>query len=1037
MVSRTPARAEISGPLQALAALPAWQVTEIPRPRDTGLEDAARDTGMAQRVAALVSASGSTDPVAVAWVRERAGGPVRVLTAGPGMAGGHDRGQTVLTFPAGARAAPLSPGQSMQILATLPCWTRISGITDILRAERSQPAGVDAEPSLEDGLLSAWLDPFAWLLLAEPVGEAEINDLAADAAHQQLAAENYRSPRSKLAARRAGAWHEELREGITAGMWRVHLLAAAATPHDARRVARLVCASADLRGLPYGLTVRNGAAPLPDTLAADGNGHQQPRIRPFEQPAAPPDRSWRDTPMYLQAQQAQATAGGLAEASRLADDERDTPVPQTPFIASTRLVAALARVPARELPGLRFTLRPQFDLTPETSTVPGDGAGPAGIAAGAVLDWNRVPAGTLTLPLSSLNRHVFVTGATGAGKSQTVRNLLEQATQAGIPWLVVEPAKAEYRLMAARLPDAEVITIRPGDLTQPPAGLNPLEPAPGPDGARFPLQTHADLLRALFQAAFQADEPFPQVLAAALTRAYEQAGWDLVTGQAARPGVGPSYPGLEDLQSAALAVVDEVGYGREVRDNVRGFVQVRIGSLRLGTTGRFLDGGHHLDFTALLGTNVVLEIEDAGDDHDKAFLMGAVLIRLTEHLRMRQRAEGPGEPRLRHLTVIEEAHRLLRQPPPGAVTGAAAHAVEMFADLLAEIRAYGEGLIIAEQIPSKLITDVIKNTAVKIVHRLPAQDDRDTVGATMNLTPSQSEYLVTLPPGEAAIHADGMDYPLLAAVPDGTRRETAATAYTTAAGPVITRRSTTCGALCRDQPCTLAEMRAAQRAAITDPRLTLWAELAVIAHLTGWPVPYPGPELAETLQAAQPRRLDCVLSHAVDSAVAARVPAISNRLTPGVLAGHVTAVIRDLAAGGDTDCDAGEPQYLAAPFQWALIQDALKESCASDATAPRHPSSAVWEQSSGRPIPGATCEEQLRVVHRWHTRAQRDTQAITAIVWGARQHTAIEQAVAGRVSDDTWPDQLADALDGFTRVSWTRNLLNASTARDGDAHDWS
>ena len=220
------------------------------------------------------------------------------------------------------------------------------------------------------------------------------------------------------------------------------------------------------------------------------------------------------------------------------------------------------------------------------------------------------------MPRASLNRHVFVCGATGAGKSQTVRGLLEAATAQGIPWLVVEPAKAEYRLMAARLPGTEVIRIRPGDLADPPAGINPLEPAPGPDGARFPLQTHADLVRALFLAAFEADEPFPQVLAAALTRCYETAGWDLVTGEPATPGLAPGYPVLEDLQAAAIAVVDEIGYGREITDNVRGFVTVRISSLRQGTTGRFLQGGHPLDFTALLAANVVLEIEEVGDDRE-------------------------------------------------------------------------------------------------------------------------------------------------------------------------------------------------------------------------------------------------------------------------------------------------------------------------------------------------------------------------------------------------------------------------------------
>ena len=203
---------------------------------------------------------------------------------------------------------------------------------------------------------------------------------------------------------------------------------------------------------------------------------------------------------------------------------------------------------------------------------------------------------------ASLNRHVFVCGATGAGKSQTVRNLLEQATAAGIPWLVVEPAKAEYRLMAARLPGTRVIVIRPGDLGQPAAGINPLEPAPGPGGSRFPLQAHADLLRALFLAAFQADEPFPQVLAAALTRCYEQAGWDLVTGQPATPGVQPAYPGLEDLQAAAMAVVSEIGYGREVaRQRARVRHRPDRQSCGMGTAGRFLDGGHPLDFARAAG----------------------------------------------------------------------------------------------------------------------------------------------------------------------------------------------------------------------------------------------------------------------------------------------------------------------------------------------------------------------------------------------------------------------------------------------------
>jgi hypothetical protein len=555
-------------------------------------------------------------------------------------------------------------------------------------------------------------------------------------------------------------------------------------------------------------------------------------------------------------------------------------------------------------------LQPAFDVSPETAfgddgTISIDDAVPLG----TVLDASLVPSWPLSVPRASLNRHTFVCGATGAGKSQTVRHLLESAAGAGIPWLVIEPAKAEYRLMAARLSGTSVITIRPGDLDGIPAGMNPLEPAAGPGGQRFPLQAHADLVRALFMASFQADEPFPQVLAAALTRCYTGAGWDMVTGEPTIPGTG--YPALGDLQAAALTVVDEIGYSQEITDNVRGFVSVRIGSLIGGTTGRFLSGGLPLEFGKLLSTNVVMEIEDCGDDTDKAFLTGAVLIRLTEHLRMRARAEGPRSSGLRHLTVIEEAHRLLRQPPPGEGGGPAAHAVEMFAGLLAEIRAYGEGLVIAEQIPSKLIPDVIKNTAVKIVHRLPAKDDRDTVGATMNLTGGQSRYLVTLKPGEAAVFTDGMDYPVLARMPDGTAREETAPAVPGSAAGLVTSRSTACPAACGTSPCTLGRIAAAQRALDSDRTTALWAELTVAAHLAGWPSPAPPDTVRARLAAADSRLRDCTLARATDDAVATRVPAFSARVAAPALAAHIADAMRGILDHGHDPCPGDETQWHA------------------------------------------------------------------------------------------------------------------------------
>jgi len=467
----------------------------------------------------------------------------------------------------------------------------------------------------------------------------------------------------------------------------------------AARVAALVCASADLSRLPYTLApaqARPGALrdllgrPATETATAatgqDGPGQHGPGQHssgsggPSQDgpPAGQPDPG---------------PVGGAAAT----DAQSDL---LAPFYASTALLAALSRSPEAEIPGVRLALRPDFDVTPETAFAGLQSADPAAAAG--------TPAGPLRLPVESLNRHVFVCGATGGGKSQTVRALLEAASRAGVPWLVVEPAKAEYRLMAARLTGsgAQVVRIRPGEADAVAAGLNPLEPAVDDTGHRFPLQTHADLVRALFLAAFQSEEPFPQVLSAALTRMYEDSGWDLALGEPLTAGVTPGYPGLADLQRTAEQVVGEIGYSEEVKADVLGFIRVRLSSLRLGTTGRFLEGGHPVDVSRLLRRNTVLEIEDVGDDRDKAFLMGTVLLRLAEHLRLARREAPGGRPGLRHLTVVEEAHRLLRRPDREG--GPAVHAVELFAGLLAEVRAYGEGIVIAEQIPAKLIPDVIK-----------------------------------------------------------------------------------------------------------------------------------------------------------------------------------------------------------------------------------------------------------------------------------------------------------------------------------------
>ena len=515
-----------------------------------------------------------------------------------------------------------------------------------------------------------------------------------------------------------------------------------------------------------------------------------------------------------------------------------------------------AASPVVEVPGVRLRRSPRWDMTPER-----DGPIRIGRVASPT---SAARGGPVSATPETVNRHVFVTGATGSGKSQTVRRILEQLTANGTPWLVIEPAKAEYHRLAETI-SAPVSLIRLGGDRGVPLSLNPLEPTSLPSASgearTFNLATHIALVRGLFEASFEIQEPFPQILATALDRSYRACGWSTVSGR--RRGVKTAraaYPTLGDLQRHALAVVDDLGYGREVRDNVRGFVEVRINGLRNGAAGRFFETGHPIDLAAMARSNVILQIEDLGNERDQAFLMGSVLIRWIELLRMLGDSEGL----LRHVMVIEEAHRLLR-----AADDSRASAIEQFANMLAEVRSYGQGLIIAEQIPSKLIPDAIKNSALKVVHRLPAQDDRDAVGATMNLDAAQSEAVVALAPGHAVLHSDGMDYPIPVAVDPPTP----AAAGSPLAPLTTLARSPACSDACRGgDRCSADELETSSRAA-DDHALAAWVELATVARLLGQPLPSisPGHVARWRKTASGVGRLRCALGIAADRSVRTRL----------------------------------------------------------------------------------------------------------------------------------------------------------------------
>jgi len=956
--------------------------------------------------AALASAHGRQSLVASAWVREggdpndaRRAGPLTVILGGSnGFPTTHDRpsfkGRRAVLFPPGADGAVLPAIDAVGILEGFEWWTRCLGKPDALtrhawmQTDRADPR---ASASFEHQLAHLGRRPFAWLVIAEPVPRERLDDQRREISVAMAGLED-RAQQAGLNRMQLERAEERLREYLRSGMsgfWQTHVLVGTTTAEDLAVVAPILCAGTELQDLPYLLrpAPSSGQSGLATVLESPLQLEPEPGVDP----------PW-------------ACLG-------------------SPFLAGPDLLSALIRPPERELYGVRMALPHRFDITPERDGALGDpvGAGPRGargrapagdepLGLGDVLDESLAPAGPFPITRATLNRHTFVCGATGAGKSQTVRSLLEGLSRATPPvsWTVIEPAKAEYGRMAGRLAGhSDVFVVRTGDVSTVPACLNPLEPEPG-----YPIQSHIDLVRAVFLAAFEAVEPFPQVLSLALTRTYEELGWDLVLSRPRQkykrkflvddPDEPQAlrYPTLGDLQRTAQDVVTAIGYGPIVAADIRGFIDVRVGSLRLGSPGRFFEGGFPIDVGRLLDHNVVLEIENIANDQDKAFLIGIVLVRLVEHLRVRYRGVEEGVP-LRHVTVIEEAHRLLKNV---ADHNPARHAVELFASLLAEVRAYGEGIIVAEQIPSKIVPDVVKNSALKVMHRTPAQDDRDLVGATMNVREEHSQYVVSLEPGMAAVATDGMDWPVLVQMPgSGEGRESSKAARTDL--PFVLPRSEDCPASCLAQQCTLAELREAELIA-ADARFTLWVELVAVAHVVGVAVPVVSESVAAWLRSqADVDRIDCATALSAERAVAAREAALSAFVDPGDFRRHLIAALRAQLADEDDVCTDDGPRWQAGTWRWVDVRASLEEAATSPkAAGRRHEWSDRWERR-GLILPGAKIAEQLTSLGRDVTYLPSKAHRVAV---GALKVSGLAAALDTFVGRSTAPEDLEAAFRQVT-----------------------
>lgn len=413
-------------------------------------------------------------------------------------------------------------------------------------------------------------------------------------------------------------------------------------------------------------------------------------------------------------------------------------------------LAIVASLPQHELQGIRRRRSVEFIVD-----LPEIEIGAPSLQLGAVIDrGRRYPNNHVNLAARDLNKHVFVTGVTGAGKTNTCLNLL---LESGLPFLVIEPAKTEYRELAHRLDDVDY--YRPNGDEHQSLRINPF--ALVRKGQR--IKSHAGFLKNVFAATFPMEASMPAMVEAAILAAYEDKGWDVDDNEFC-PGTDPfdptsrAWPTMTEMIAQLDRLIPTYKMGKEFEEKYRGSLVSRLRSLTDGTLGQVLDVPQSLSFDALLERRAVIELEELQSGEEKALLMALLLGGINEAIRARFAEDKD----FRHLTLIEEAHRLLSRPEAGDKAGTLA--VEAFADMLAEVRKYGEGLIIADQIPAKLIPDVIKNTHTKIVHRLFAEDDRRTMGEAMMMSDDQRDFLPKLQVGEAIIFCGGWHGPAHAAI---------------------------------------------------------------------------------------------------------------------------------------------------------------------------------------------------------------------------------------------------------------------------------
>ena len=355
---------------------------------------------------------------------------------------------------------------------------------------------------------------------------------------------------------------------------------------------------------------------------------------------------------------------------------------------------------------------------------------------------------TIGFALKDLAKHMLVVGTPGSGKTTFSVSLLDRLwKQHHIPFLVIEPAKNEYRSLVQSIPELQVFT--PGKNFISPFVFNPFVP---PKNVR--LETYKSTLKTAFAAAVSMSTPLDKIFEESINNCYSDFRWlDNYT----IDDKGKVF-NISDFIKCFQQTFDEIGYTGDAK-NIG-----RAGVVRLNSLVNLFDNYFSIPLEDLLQKPTIIELAAIENSDQKALIISLLLLSILAYVN----ANYIGEGGLKNVILLEEAHVLLDADTNAGQGDANPSAIAqgLVKRMLAEIRSYGVGLIIADQSPRKVTTDVVALTDMKMVFRLVEGEDKQIIGDSMNMSDEQVKRLARLKPGAAFLFFNKLDEPEEVITPD-------------------------------------------------------------------------------------------------------------------------------------------------------------------------------------------------------------------------------------------------------------------------------